>query len=64
MPDVEPYNGGYLKVNLIGPFEYHAVVVDGRRVPFLTARPANGGKVWVSLEGFARSTCRCRTMSG
>jgi hypothetical protein len=28
---------------LIGPFQYHAVVVDGRQVPGLTGRPDGDG---------------------
>jgi hypothetical protein len=36
---------------IIGPFESHRVIVDGRRVPFLQAHPANGGKISLVLDG-------------
>lgn len=39
-----------MTVDVIGPFEYHAVVVNGYRVPYLTAEPANGGKVFLTLD--------------
>lgn len=35
---------------IIGPFESHRVVVGGRQVPFLQARPVNGGKIYLSLD--------------
>lgn len=41
------YDGG---VKIVGPFEYHAVVVNGRRVPYLTATPIPGGRIALSLD--------------
>jgi hypothetical protein len=37
-------------VEFIGPIEYHAVVVHGRRVPYLTAAPMPGGMVSLTLD--------------
>lgn len=37
-------------VEFVGPFEHHDVVVNGWRVPLLTAAPMNGGKVALSLD--------------
>lgn len=45
MPDIQPS-----AVEFIGPFEHHAVVVNGWRVPFLEATPMNGGKIALSLD--------------
>lgn len=36
---------------IVGPFESHRVIVDGRRVPFLDALPVNGGKIALLLDG-------------
>lgn len=38
-------------VEFVGPIEYHAVVVHGRRVPYLTATPKPGGMVGQTLDG-------------
>ncbi len=35
---------------IVGPFESHRVIVSGRRVPFLSARPVNGGKIALTLD--------------
>lgn len=32
-------------VEFVGPFNHHDVIVDGRRVPHITAEPRDGGKV-------------------
>src|SRR3954453_11860710 len=37
-------------LDFIGPFEYHAVVLNGRRVPHLTATPLPGGRVSIGLD--------------
>jgi hypothetical protein len=37
-------------VEFVGPFEYHAVCVNGWRVPYLTATPMNGGKIDLTLD--------------
>ena len=37
-------------VQIVGPFESHYVVIDGWRVPHLTAHPANGGIVHLTLD--------------
>lgn len=39
-----------MSVELVGPFRYHAVVIDGRRVPFLTAAPRPGGIVELQID--------------
>ncbi len=36
---------------IVGPFQSHRVIVDGRRVPFLEALPVNGGKISLLLDG-------------
>ena len=36
---------------IVGPFQSHRVIVDGRRVPFLEALPVNGGKIGLLLDG-------------
>ncbi len=33
-----------------GPFAHHQVVVDGRKVPFLHAKPLDGGKIDLWLD--------------
>ncbi len=38
------------RVNYVGPFRYHDVVVDGRAVPFLRATPLDGGRVHLNLD--------------
>ncbi len=35
---------------IVGPFETHWVMVDGRQVPFLEAAPANGGIIHLTLD--------------
>jgi hypothetical protein len=35
----------------VGPFSSHFVVVDGRRVPYLTATPRPGGIVTLTADG-------------
>jgi hypothetical protein len=37
-------------VQFIGPFEQYDVVINGRRVPYLTAQPENGGVIALSLD--------------
>lgn len=37
-------------VELVGPMGYHALIVDGRAVPHLTAAPRNGGLVELVLD--------------
>ena len=39
------------EIDYIGPFETHAVVIDGRRVPWLDATPVQGGIVHLTLDG-------------
>lgn len=39
-----------MTVEIIGPIRYHAVVVDGWRVPYLTAGPRTGGIVELLLD--------------
>lgn len=36
--------------DLVGPFEHHDVLVNGRRVPFLEAHPWNGGLIHLVLD--------------
>jgi hypothetical protein len=38
------------RVDLIGPFESHDVVVGGRAVPFLHGKPVDGGQVDLTLD--------------
>jgi hypothetical protein len=38
------------ELEFIGPFRSHAVVLRGRRVPYLSATPQAGGKVYLSLD--------------
>ena len=38
------------EVEYVGPFTSHAVVVRGRRVPYLEATPLNGGMVALHLD--------------
>ncbi len=33
-----------------GPFNHHDVVVEGRKVPYLTAKPLDGGRVDIWLD--------------
>jgi hypothetical protein len=35
---------------IVGPFQSHRVIVEGRRVPFLEALPVNGGKISLLLD--------------
>lgn len=42
---------GYEDVQLVGPFERWEVTLHGRKVPFLTATPQNGGTVTLHLDG-------------
>lgn len=37
-------------LDFIGPIDYHAVVLNGRRVPYLTATPQTGGRVTLELD--------------
>ena len=37
-------------LNFVGPFEHHDVVLNGRRVPYLSATPLNGGRIYLSLD--------------
>jgi len=37
-------------VEFVGPFEYHAVVVDSYTVPFLTAEPLSDGGIHLQLD--------------
>lgn len=39
-----------MTLDFIGPIDYHAVVLNGRRVPYLTASPQPGGRVTVELD--------------
>jgi hypothetical protein len=36
---------------IVGPFQSHRVIVDGRRVPLLEALPVNGDKISLLLVG-------------
>ena len=38
------------QVEFIGPFEYHDIILNGRRVPFLEAIPQPGGRVHLSVD--------------
>ena len=38
------------RVDFVGPFESHFVVVGGRQVPFLHARPLDGGRIDLTLD--------------
>jgi hypothetical protein len=37
-------------LEFIGPFESHAVVLNGHRVPLLSATPLSGGRVDLTLD--------------
>jgi hypothetical protein len=37
-------------VSYPGPFKHHDVVVEGRKVPFVTAKPLDGGRVDLWLD--------------
>jgi hypothetical protein len=37
-------------VSFPGPFKHHDVVVEGRKVPFVTAKPLDGGRVDLWLD--------------
>jgi hypothetical protein len=37
-------------VEFVGPFESHDVVLNGRRVPYLTATPLSAGRVCLHLD--------------
>lgn len=39
-----------LGLEFVGPFEHHDVVLNGRRVPYLSATPLAGGRVYLSLD--------------
>jgi len=47
MTDIEPAGSTY---EIVGPFQSSRVVVGGRMVPFLEAEPANGGKIYLTLD--------------
>ena len=36
---------------LVGPFNEYNVVVEGRAIPFLTGRPAEGGRIEIIVDG-------------
>ncbi len=38
------------QVEFVGPFEYHDVLFNGRRVPHLEATPMAGGQVHLSVD--------------
>lgn len=42
----EPTTG----LEFIGPLEIHAVVLNGRRVPYLSAMPLPGGRIYLTLD--------------
>jgi hypothetical protein len=51
MPDDhEPEPTDDERMDLIGPFERHDVLIGGRAVPFLHAKPMDGGKVDLTLD--------------
>jgi hypothetical protein len=37
-------------VEFVGPIEHHAVIVNGFRVPHITATPIPGGQVYLNLD--------------
>ncbi|HTW19762.1 MAG TPA: hypothetical protein VME70_06055 [Mycobacteriales bacterium] len=37
-------------LEFIGPFRAHAVVLRGRRVPYLSATPQPGGQIYLALD--------------
>lgn len=39
-----------MTVEIVGPFKSHIVLVDGRRVPYLTATPESGGRVVLTAD--------------
>lgn len=39
-----------MSVEYVGPFESTVVVINGWRVPYLTATPMNGGKIALTLD--------------
>lgn len=45
MSDDDPF-----RVNFVGPFKHHDVVVEGRYVPFIRANPLDGGQVHLTLD--------------
>lgn len=45
-PEVTPRE----TVEYVGPFEHHAVVVNGRRVRYLDAQPLPGGRIALTLD--------------
>jgi hypothetical protein len=49
---MEQGKGGSMSdYQIVGPFQNHRVIVNGRRVPFLEALPLNGGKIRLLLNG-------------
>ena len=44
-------HGEAVEVEFVGPFEHHAVVVNGWSVPFLEAAPMSGGRISLTLDG-------------
>lgn len=38
------------RVDYVGPFESHDVVIAGRQVPFLRATPLDGGRIDLTLD--------------
>jgi hypothetical protein len=43
-------NAASVAVDYVGPIEHHAVVVNGYAVPFLTATPMPGGRIYLTLD--------------
>jgi hypothetical protein len=37
-------------LRFVGPFRHHDVVLNGWRVPYLSAAPVNGGRVHITLD--------------
>lgn len=37
-------------MEILGPIRSHRVIVGGRQVPFLGAEPANGGRIYLTLD--------------
>lgn len=52
-PRMEAHDGSdmpSMAVTFPGPFEHHDVVVEGHEVPFLRARPLDGGQIDLTLD--------------
>jgi hypothetical protein len=48
--DLESTVHGSSGLEFVGPFESHDVVLNGRAVPYLSATPLAGGRVYLSLD--------------